>query len=345
MTEPEGIDVAAVTAWFVRNVIGVEAPLAFTAIPGGRSNLTYIVDDAAGARWVLRRPPLGEVLATAHDMSREHDVISALRNTDVPVPPIAGICQEAEVTGAPFYVMGYVDGVVARDPATVDAHFPVAVRDRLAGEVVDGLARIHAVGPDSVGLGGLGRREGYIARQLRRWHGQWERSKTRELAAVEEVHDWLAAHVPEQGPACLVHGDYRLDNCLFSPAGELLAVLDWELCTLGDPLADVGLLMVYWSRPGDAVSALLDAPTALDGFPDRGELLERYARRSGRDVSLIDYYVAFGYWKLACILEGVYARWAAGAMGSLGEADEDWRAFEGHVEELAEAARDAVARL
>ena len=169
------------------------------------------------------------------------------------------------------------------------------------------MARIHAVDPDAVGLGDLGKKEDYIHRQLKRWYGQWEKSKTRELPLVDEIHDALLARVPEQGAAGIVHGDYRLDNCMTNRDGDVIAVLDWEICTLGDPLADVGLLMVYWTEADDAAPMLLTAPTAHEGFLSRKEVLDRYAEQSDRDLSQIDYYIAFGYWKLACIVEGVYA--------------------------------------
>jgi aminoglycoside phosphotransferase (APT) family kinase protein len=176
--------------------------------------------------------------------------------------------------------------------------------------------RIHAVDVDAVGLGDLGRKEDYLARQLKRWYGQWNQSKTRELPAVDQVHDHLVADLPPQREAAVVHGDYRLDNCLVSPDGEIVAVLDWEICTLGDPLADLGLLMVYWADAGDPSSAMLSPATALEGFPSRTELAARYAERSGRDISDLHRYTAFGYWKLACIVEGVYARYIGGSMGT-----------------------------
>jgi aminoglycoside phosphotransferase (APT) family kinase protein len=337
----EGVDVPKVTSWFEAHVPGVQPPLAFDLIAGGRSNLTFRVADAAGGAWVLRRPPLGQVLATAHDMSREHRIISALGPTDVPVAPALGLCTDPEVNGAPFYVMDFVDGHVLRD-ASEAQRFTPEQRRRAGESIVDVLARIHAVDPDAVGLGDLGRKEGYIARQLKRWYGQWEQSKTRDLPDVDHVHDVLLAAIPEQVGASIVHGDYRLDNTMLDDDGEVIAVLDWEICTLGDPLADVGLLMVYWAEADDAHSALPGAATALEGFPTRAELLDRYAAASGRDLSHIDFYVAFGYWKLACILEGVYARYAGGAMGSSGEAFE---AFAETVRLLAAAARDAADRV
>jgi aminoglycoside phosphotransferase (APT) family kinase protein len=332
-TAPRGIDAANVTRWFADHADGVEPPLSFELIAGGRSNLTYRVGDAAGHAWVLRRPPLGQVLATAHDMGREHKIISALAPTDVPVAPVVGLCTDEAVNGAPFYVMGFVEGLIARG---VDAgrHLPVAARERAGHELPEVLARIHAVDTDAVGLGDLGRKEGYIDRQLRRWYRQWDSSKTRELPVVDQVHDALAARVPEQGPATIVHGDYRLDNCILTPDGAIAAVLDWELCTLGDPLADVGLLLVYWTDRSDTQSALLETTTTLEGFPARDELVARYAAASGRDVDHVDYYVAFGYWKLACILEGVYARYRGGVMGEAS----GFEGFAAQVEMLANRA-------
>jgi aminoglycoside phosphotransferase (APT) family kinase protein len=337
---PKGIDATRVTAWFRAHASDVAPPLAFELIAGGRSNLTYRVTDAAGHAWVLRRPPLGQVLATAHDMGREHRIISALAPTDVPVAPVVGLCTDEAVNGAPFYVMDFVDGLVARN-AEAATTLDMSARARAGEQIAEVLARIHAVDPDAVGLGDLGRKEGYIERQLKRWYGQWQKSKTRDLPVVDEVHAALAARVPEQGPASIVHGDYRLDNCLLRPDGTIAAVLDWELCTLGDPLADVGLLLVYWTDRDESSPALLEAATTLDGFPSRGQIVERYAEVSGRDVSDVDYYVAFGYWKLACILEGVYARYKGGVMG-------DASGFEGfarQVEILAEMAKATVAGL
>ncbi|MFP5579666.1 MAG: phosphotransferase family protein [Acidimicrobiia bacterium] len=337
----QGIDTEAVTAWYQEHVPGTAAPLRFDLIAGGHSNLTYRVTDASGRRTVLRRPPLGQVLASAHDMGREHRIIAALHDTDIPVAPPLGYVPDDAVNGAPFYVMDFVNGHILRTQAEAMG-LPVAARANCGDSLVDVLARIHAVDVDAVGLGDLGRTDGYIERQLKRWYGQWEKSKTRELPDIDHVHRVLSADVPEQGPAAIVHGDYRLDNCMVDDTGEVIAVLDWELCTLGDPLADVGLLMVYWSEPGDR-SPTLGAPTAADGMRSRQELLDRYAAASGRDLSRIDYYVAFGYWKLACIVEGVYARYIGGSMGTRDSSDFD--GFKHQVESLAAQARAAVERL
>ncbi len=337
----EGIDRAGVEAWFERNVEGVELPLSFERIAGGHSNLTYSVTDTAGRRWALRRPPLGKRLGSAHDMGREHRVVSALGPTAVPVAPVVGLCEDDSVNDAPFYVMEFVEGPILRGLTEAEA-FPDEAQRRAIGErVADTLVDIHAVDPDAVGLGDLGRKEDYVARQLHRWQGQWEKSKTRELPAIDLVHERLAARIPEQGPATIVHGDYRLDNMILTPGGEVAAVVDWELCTLGDPLADVGLLMVYWPQRGEDPVALGQPANLAPGFPTAEELRARYAERSGRDLSELDFFVALGYWKLAIILEGVYARYAAGQYGKVNEGIE---AFARMVERLAEAAEMAEAR-
>jgi len=336
----EGVDVDAVTRWFEKNVEGATAPLRFELIAGGRSNLTYRVHGADGSSWVLRRPPLGSILPTAHDMGREFRIISALGPTPVPVPQAIGFCEDESVNGKPFYVMSYVEGHILRDAQTTKAVLDEGARHMAGESLVDVLARIHAVDPDAVGLGGLGRKEGYIERQLKRWYSQWQKSKTRDIAAVDEVYGELLATVPDQGPATIVHGDYRLDNTMLGPDGRIRAVLDWEICTLGDPLADVGLLCVYWADPEDELAALLSAPTTLPGFQRRADIAARYAELAGRDLGRLDYYVAFGYWKLACILEGVYARYVAGAMGSDRQGVD---AFADQVVRLAEMAQDRVA--
>jgi len=335
---PEGIDGARVSAWLKANIAEVSPPFTFELIAGGHSNLTFKVTGVGGSVHVLRRPPLGQVLATAHDMGREHMIISALAPTPVPVAPAFGYCADPDVTGAPFYVMGYVSGLVLHDTAAAAALSEPG--RRVAGEhLVDVLADLHAVDPARVGLGELGRTEGYIARQLRRWSTQWEKSKTRELPAVERVHARLAASIPAQGPATIVHGDYRPGNCITGDDGRIRAVLDWELCTLGDPLADVGYLALYWGESGGLSGAAADSPTTMPGFPSRDEVLARYAARSGRDLGEIAYYVAFSAWKLACIVEGVYSRYLHGAMGAQAEGFE---LFAHRVEQLAATAEETI---
>ena len=338
---PHGIDVDRVSAWLQANVEGAQAPFTFELIGGGRSNLTYTVTGADGATVVLRRPPLGHVLESAHDMAREHRIISAVGKTDVPVPRTLGLCADPAVNGASFYVMSHVDGVVLDSPQKAALLAPE--RRRPASEhLLDVLADLHAVDVDAVGLGDLARREGYVERQLRRWTKQWASSKTRELPAIDEVAQRLAARIPDQQGVVIAHGDYRFGNCLTDVSrARIAAVLDWELCTLGDPLADVGYLGVYWTDPGGQQLRHND-PSGIEGFPTYADLLERYAARTGRDLAGIDYYVAFSSWRLAVISEGVYARYAHGVM-----ADEsaDIEQFKIGVEHLAEAALAAARQL
>lgn len=319
---PRGIEATRVTAWFEEHVEGVEPPLRFDLVAGGRSNLTYVVTDSAGTRYVLRRPPTGHLLPTAHDMEREHRIISAMAPAGIPVPPALGLCLDPEVNGAPFYVMGFVEGVIARNDADVEAWFDEPARRRAGMALIDTLVDIHRADPDQIGLGELGRKEGYIARQLKRWNANYLAANQarggQPIQVMQEVHDRLAAGIPEQGRASVVHGDYRLDNCILTPDGSrVTAVLDWELCTLGDPLADLGQLLVYWPEPGE-FSALNQTATTMPGFARRSDLVARYAERSGRELPQLNFYVAFAYWKLACILEGVYARYVGGAMGDDG---------------------------
>lgn len=335
----QGIDTDRVSSWLEANIAGASSPFHFALIAGGRSNLTYAVTDANGERYVLRRPPLGQVLATAHDMAREHRIISAVGRTCVPVPLALGLCTDCEVTGAPFYVMSYVDGVVLDGPERT-AELPLALRPQLSEHLVDVLADLHAVDIDEVGLGDLAKREGYVERQVKRWSTQWEQSKTRELAAIDEVARQLGDHLPIQQGVSIAHGDFRFGNCLTDvDHGRINAVLDWELCTLGDPLADVGYLGVYW-YDGNAETARSNDPTPAGGFLAYADVVERYARRTGRDVSGIGYYLAFGCWRLAVISEGVYSRYLNGAMGdSVGV---DVITFKEATESLAERALEVL---
>jgi len=339
-TDVPGIDAAAATDWIAAHQPDVEPPLRFELIEGGHSNLTYRVTDNAGRRLVLRRPPLGHVLESAHDMGREHRIMAALAPTDVPVPPMVGLCTDRAVLGVDFYVMDYVEGHVLRtvDDARLLDH---DARGHLSAALVDTLAAIHAVDLDTVGLVDLAKHESYIERQLRRWHRQFHEGGNRDLPLIDSVHAELTRRVPPQGPATIVHGDYRLDNCLVSTAGEVAAVLDWEICTLGDPLADVGMLLVYWVEAGDRLDPLGQAATTARGFWPRHRLLERYAATSGRDLGSIAFYQAFGQWKLACILEGVYARYVGGAKG---DPPPDVQHFADSVVELSHAAAASLER-
>jgi aminoglycoside phosphotransferase (APT) family kinase protein len=319
----------------------VEPPLRFALLSGGRSNLTYQVTDQGGRSWALRRPPLHGVLASAHDMAREYRIIAALGSTGVPVPKAMGLCEDEEINGAPFFVMDFVDGMVLRTAAESAQRLDERQRRATSEQLVDTLVTLHEVDPDAVGLGTLGRREGYVARQLRRWHGQWQQVRTRDLPLMDEVHARLTASVPAQQGCVIAHGDYRLDNVILWPGGQVAGVVDWELCTLGDPLADLATLQVYWADPDEGWSVLPGAPTAVKGFMRRDEIAQRYAARSGRDLSDLERYKAFAYWKLACILEGVYSRHRSGAYGAV---DGDIEAFGASVSLLAEAAAAALSR-
>jgi aminoglycoside phosphotransferase (APT) family kinase protein len=338
-----GIAQERVDAWLAEHVPAVEQPFRYSLIAGGRSNLTFEVVDGRGRKFVLRRPPLGGVLQSAHDMGREHRIISALAPTRVPVPQPLGYCDDADVNGAPFYVMDYVEGVVLADAGDVGADLGEPERKQIAHSMVDVLADLGAVEPDEVGLGDLGRREGYVERQLKRWMRQFEQSTEREIPAVPEVHRLLSKCVPPQQWTGIAHGDFRLGNCMVGPDG-VRAVLDWELCTLGDPLADFGWLMADWIEPGERTDHLRGEPvSALPGFPPRSEMIERYVERTGADVSRLDFYVALALWKLACIAEGVYARYRAGVMGDDGA--EVVESFGDRVVALAEEALAIAERL
>jgi aminoglycoside phosphotransferase (APT) family kinase protein len=289
----------------------------------------------------VRRPPLHSVLATAHDVGREHRIIDALASTPVPVPAALAMCTDVDVIGAPFYVMEFVDGVVLNDAATAEATLDLAARAHAGDSLIDALVALHAVDPDAVGLGDLAKKEDFIARQLHRWHRQFEQSRQRDVPAVDAVHDLLAANIPPQRESRIVHGDFRLGNCIVGDDGTIRAVLDWELCTLGDPLADVGYVLATWARPRDARAADPNAPSVLPGFAERDELVARYSAGSGRAVEDVDFYVAFSFWRLACILEGVYARSRSGAQG---DTSVDPEVFGRRVEDNAHLAREHAAR-
>lgn len=307
--ELPGIDPDGVATWWADHVDGSDGPLRYDLIAGGRSNLTYRVTDAAGRAMVLRRPPAGEVLESAHDMLREARIVGALAGSGVPVPAVLGTCDDTAVTGAPFYVMDLVDGVVMHDDRAMLNAFPEDGRRAVAGNTIDVLADLHLLDVDAVGLGELGKREGYIERQLRRWGRQWENSRTREVPLVDELHRRLQEDVPTQERVSIVHGDYRLGNLVIAPDATVAGVLDWELCTLGDPLADLGYTMAWWILQNEAIGHPMGAgPTSVPGIPGREEMIARYAERTGLDVSRIRFQIAFSIWRTACIMEGVRER-------------------------------------
>ncbi len=308
----EGIEIERVTGWMRLHMPELSPPLTFTRIAGGHSNLTYLCRDRTGARYVLRRPPLGLVLATAHDMARESRIVSALANSKVPVARVHALCEDVQVTGAPFYVMSFVDGAVLHGPNEARS-VPEHQRASISEHVIDVLVDLHTTDIDAVGLGGLARKDAYIDRQLKRWTAQWEGSKTHDVPEMEEAGRLLRENVPRQEGATIVHGDYRLKNMLLL-GGRVSALVDWELCTLGDPLADVGYLLNSWAEPGDATGA--QQVTGVGGFLTRSAMCERYEALSGRSLKGIRYYRAFSHWRTAAINQGVYKRYREGAMGS-----------------------------
>ena len=308
MSDLPGLDLARFTTWFDGACPGeIGGPLTGRLIAGGRSNLTYEVSDGTRS-WVVRRPPLGHVLATAHDMGREYRVITALRDTSVPVPLTYALCTDPDVIGAPFYVMSDVDGVAYRTADQIVVLGPTRIR-AIAERLIATLALLHTVPPAEVGLADFGRPEGFLARQVRRWKKQLDASRSRPIAGIDELYALLAANPPDGTPPAIVHGDYRLDNVLVGSDDKIAAVVDWEMATLGDPLTDVGLLIVYQTmeRLGDGPMA-----SAAPGYPAVPEVLAQYAAGSGRDLSDLGFYIALASFKAAVILEGIHYRYVHG---------------------------------
>jgi aminoglycoside phosphotransferase (APT) family kinase protein len=334
-----GVEVPAVTRWFEGHVPGVRPPLDFELIAGGYSMMTFKVVDADGGVWILRRPPLRHLLPTAHDVGREYRVMSALADSRVPLPHIFGFCDDTAVTGAPFYVMEFVAGAVLHDRATAEGWLDEAGRRRAGVHLIDILVDLHSVDPDAVGLTTLGKKEAYLARQVHRWYKQFELSKTRELPLLASLRDELVARMPPQTEATIVHGDFRLGNCICDRGGNIKAVLDWEVCTLGDPLADISYVVAMWPHPEDPYPQGESGATMAAGFPRQQELLERYAAGSDRDLSGIGYYLAFHFWRMACINEEVHARYLGGAYGE----PQVMTAIRDSVEYFAGLGRDVLA--
>ncbi len=313
-TDITGERARGVTEWIASYVPELSPPLRFDVIEGGRSNLTYRVADLAENTFALRRPPLSGVLPSAHDMRREYRVISALGPTDVPVPETIGLCTDHDVLGADFYVMDFVTGVVAHDPDSCAA-LPEAARRSAGEDAVDSLLRLHHVDPDAVGLGDLGRGNGYVAGQLRRWTGQVASLPIEPIPGLIDMGERLAACLPLQRAVTIAHGDYRFGNLMLDPDGKVAAILDWELCTRGDPLADLGWLLSYWCPPPGIDVLPMAMPTTAPGFISRDEALARYAAGSDLPTDDVDFYIAFAYWRLGAVLAGVYSRSISGAYG------------------------------
>jgi aminoglycoside phosphotransferase (APT) family kinase protein len=340
VAEIAGIQAQNVARFFAEHVPGADGPLDFSLISGGKSNLTYLV--RSGERqWVLRRPPLGHVLPTAHDMVREHRILAALASTDVPAPRPLALCEDPSVNEVPFYVMEYRPGIVLSDE--MPAGYAESPQDRRAicVALIDALVRLHAVDYRAIGLADFGRPEGYLERQVRRWSQQWERSKTGDLSSIDELIRRLNASLPESPAPTIVHGDYRLGNMALDPVdpGRIVAIFDWEMATIGDPLADLGYTLIYWTDAGDppakAGIGIASPFTALPGFFTRHELTTEYARRSGRSIDAIEFYQVLALYKLAVISEGIYARYRMGK--TLGEG------FEGMTRSAVPLAERALA--
>lgn len=314
---PAGIKYEAVSRFFAENIQGGEAPLTFSFISGGRSNLTYKAENANGT-WVLRRPPLGHVLPTAHDMAREFRVLSGMAKAGFPAPVPQALCEDPAVNDYPFYVMNFCEGVIVIESLPPGFADDEAKRREIGHGLVETLVRLHSIDYRAVGLGEFGRPEGYLERQLRRWSEQWTRSETRPIREMDELIRRLRNSIPQSPAPTIVHGDYRLGNMMLDPHNprRVVAVLDWEMATLGDPLSDLGYTLGYWGDMADTPEYLAartaSSVTAQPGFHTRAELVEEYGRLSGRDVSGIEWYEIFAAYKLAVIVEGIHARFLAG---------------------------------
>lgn len=343
MGDLRGLDQAAVSAWMAANVVGLELPLSFSVIAGGHSNITYCAVDAAGTQYVVRRGPRSRSGGRAHDMAREHRVVSALAATDVAVPRALALCDDESIDGGPFFVMSRVEGVVVDNVQTADQHLRSPDARRRAGDqVVDVLAALHVVDVDAVELGDAARRDGFLARQLRRFRSVWEQTATRDLPAMSTLADRLVELAPPQRYTGIVHGDYRIGNVMVDERGTLVAVLDWELWTLGDVLADLGFLLNNWYEPTDTIPQVFMevAPTVTGDFGTRAEVLERYVRNTGFDVSAIDYYRGFQHWRMAVLAEGVKRRYETAQATT----DVDFAHLDQRVLDLADLAEHHISK-
>jgi aminoglycoside phosphotransferase (APT) family kinase protein len=315
-----GFDVPTIEQWLA-TVTDLTPPVTWERLPGGHSNLTYLLTDAGGREVVIRRPPQGELLPKAHDMWREYRIIDGLWPTAVPVAEPIAYCDDRAICETHFYVMGKAEGEALYSGEVVAAWLPESARRHAGENFVDVLAELHSIDPADVGLADLGRHDGYVARQLKTWYGSWNASieyAEHDDPRVHELHAMLSARTPEQGPGRIVHGDYGPHNSLFSQDGAVIAVLDWEIATLGDPLADFAYSINAWVEPGDAGVYGADPPTALPGFPSRDDMIARYAAATGADLSELAFYRTFNSFKTACILHGVYARYLAGQKSTEG---------------------------
>lgn len=335
-----GIDEASVTSWLCGHLEELAPPLRFTRVGEGQSALSYRIEDQAGRRLVLRRPPIGKILESSHDMVREHHILSCLQGATPKVPRVLGLCDNAKVTGAPFYLMECVEGLTLNRLEIAQGLDPEA-RTATGQSLATTLSELQAIELDRWGLSDLRRSASLIERQLRRWTRQWDAQKTRDLPLVEELGDLFAAQMPEERETVLVHGDYGLHNVVVTSNGAVRAVLDWELCTVGDPLADLGQMIAYWNESGaparEPNSVFVEPVTELEGFMAAPELASAYAKASGRDLTELGYWVAFAYWKTAIIVEGVYSRWLENPANGAGA-----ESLAPAVPRMTELARDAL---
>ena len=297
----------ALRAWLSDNGISLDDQVTATRIGGGQSNLTYLLADGSGRRYVLRRPPVGHLLASAHDVAREARILSALAPTDVPVPKVYGVCSDEAVAPVPLVVMDFVDGISLEKRENAEL-LPLPARRNVGTSMMETLAHIHAVDLDATGLTDLASHKPYAQRQLKRWAAQWEHSKTREIPELDSLTRRLAENVPEQHETSLVHGDFHIRNVMVDPqTGDVQAALDWELSTLGDPLADIGSTLAYWPEVGEEIPGRFSAET-MEGFPTPADVAADYLRITGRDPEALKYWRTLGLWKVAIIVEGVVRR-------------------------------------
>ncbi|HEV2582157.1 MAG TPA: phosphotransferase family protein [Ktedonobacteraceae bacterium] len=314
-TLPPLIDEERLRQYLARRMPGEDKPLQVERVLGGHSNETFYVTRGPDETWVLRRPPRGPLLPTAHDVLREYRVLKALNTTSVPTPRVLLACDDVSVTGAPFYLMERTFGMVIRTELPSYGS-DAAGRAIISKALIDSLVALHGVDWQAVGLGDFGKPEGYIERQLRRWTGQLDKSRQRPLPDLDAVTEWLVGHLPVSGPATIVHGDFRLDNVMFDfDRPDVVAIFDWEMATIGDPLADLGYLLSHWHEPSDPEPGFASQTWTVmmqPGFLSRAEIAEYYARRTGRSVRDMAFYTALAIWKLAILLEGSYSRHRAG---------------------------------
>ncbi len=337
----EEIDARKLEVYLRGKLPGASGPLTLEQFPGGHSNLTYCLR-CGNQEFVMRRPPVGPVAPTAHDMTREFRVLKALQGYFPPAPEPYVLCEDPSVIGVPFYVMERRRGIVIRreiPPEVAAMGDPKTVHRRISAAMVDTLVALHQVDFERAGLGQIGRPEGFVQRQVTGWAGRWERAKTREIPEIDALAKFLAERIPPSPAPTVVHNDFKLDNVMIDPgdAGRIVAVLDWEMCTIGDPLIDVGLLLAYWPRPDDPLArqVTISSVTTHPGFYSRGEVLGRYVERTGADVSRIAFYEVFALYKLCVVLEQIYCRFVRGQTR-----DERFAVFEAAVPTLARAAAD-----